>query len=1262
MSATNNSIDSEAVRVAVEDIRVGNGRPRPGRSHSDRRRFNPINITFEISLNNYANNMPFTGYGDHSFTQLDSSVGSFGFYFNNPNSHMVSVLEEVDLESGQLGATRHNNISSNIYDRKQCRICHMNVEDDGDVNNDDESVMEDSEEVMKLGCNCKGDMGTAHQRCAVTWFRIKGNSFKSKEDLTMKISNSVFVTNFPDHFTAQDLLEVRFQRESRVSSAQQSKGKEGFSNSSFASVLKIGSQNPKTAYDPSPAIVLDDSCFLDKDMLCSLMGKIKDINALSNLYALLANEGFDKVNLMYLGGFWVLIDMGSTTSKEKMCKHVGVASWFYELLPANDSFVSEDRLGSLSEVEDEEDSSLPYKKLYIRVKELEAWSPDFNNYMSDNDTEEDESDDEKTDQGSGKIGTNCEIDKENEVDHVSESSYMNVNGVASENNGKSQDSKNTSKDPFGIYNILNRKPDNRDSKSVDPIIPPGFTPVDENENVRDTSGDSINQPMEDLQTNKEGLSSLKSGNHHILNLKPGGSILEVMESLVEIGQTMGYNMEGCVKILRPSLEINRKHKVNFVAIQETKMEDIGLFTVKALWGSFSYDFPFSPFVGSSGGILCVWDPNMFIKDSVSISDSFLAIRGDFNEVRTEQERFGTVFNALGANAFNQFIASAEGLILVFPSLSSICLDRHLSDHRPILMRELVVDYGPTPFRIFNSWFSKLGFDILVEDTWNDSTFVETNYISLLKKKFQALNSAIKSWSKEEKHHSNVANSSTMIRLVDLDRLFIKKAKIRWSIEGDENSKYFHGILNKKRSQLVIRGVLVEGDWIDEPALVKNEFLNHFTNRFSNPNSPKIYLGSQMLKNLTLEQVEDLVRSVTYDEIKRAIWDCGTNKSLGPDGFTFDFIRRYWKTIDKDVVKAMEEFFVSSNFPPGSNASFITLIPKTQILDGPFILNELISWCKSKKTKAMIFKVDFEKAFDSVRWDFLVNILNKFGFGAKWRGLKQGDPLSHCLFILIMESLHLSFNHILNVGLFKGIQIDNSLTLSHLFYVDDVVFIGKWDKSNCITIVNMLKCFFLASGLKINIHKSKLMGIVIPYEEVILAANFIRCSTLTMPFNYLGVKVGAHSSRSSSWEENFFNGVDNKERKLSMTGWKKVLASKNKGSLGSLSRNSPWSDNIKEVAFLSLKGINFLSYVKKKVGNGEHTCFWEDVWLDDHPLKLDGIEEEKYLLLVEKVASMILSNSNDRWTWSLASSGEFSVKSARIHIDDILLPSVGSVTR
>ncbi|GJT51782.1 RNA-directed DNA polymerase, eukaryota, reverse transcriptase zinc-binding domain protein [Tanacetum coccineum] len=162
-------------------------------------------------------------------------------------------------------------------------------------------------------------------------------------------------------------------------------------------------------------------------------------------------------------------------------------------------------------------------------------------------------------------------------------------------------------------------------------------------------------------------------------------------------------------------------------------------------------------------------------------------------------------------------------------------------------------------------------------------------------------------------------------------------------------------------------------------------------------------------------------------------DCGSDKSPGPDGFTFGFYRRYWDTIEKDVVDAVSYFFSVGMFPKGGNASFIALIPKMQdakvvenyrpisligsvykiiakilanhlvgvlgdlihevqsafianrqILDGPFILDELIHWCKSKKKQSMIFKVDFEKAYDSVRWDYLDDVLNKFGFGSKWR--------------------------------------------------------------------------------------------------------------------------------------------------------------------------------------------------------------------------------------------------------------------------------------
>ncbi|GJY51181.1 hypothetical protein Tco_0442028 [Tanacetum coccineum] len=97
--------------------------------------------------------------------------------------------------------------------------------------------------------------------------------------------------------------------------------------------------------DSSPAIVMDDSCIVDNDLSCSLMGKIKDINALSNIYVIFADEGFDNVNISYLGGFWILIEACSVAYlKRKLLNHEGLASWFSELCIADPSFVSEDRL------------------------------------------------------------------------------------------------------------------------------------------------------------------------------------------------------------------------------------------------------------------------------------------------------------------------------------------------------------------------------------------------------------------------------------------------------------------------------------------------------------------------------------------------------------------------------------------------------------------------------------------------------------------------------------------------------------------------------------------------------------------------------------------------------------------------------------------------------------------------------------------------------------------------------------------------------
>ncbi|GKA34947.1 RNA-directed DNA polymerase, eukaryota [Tanacetum coccineum] len=415
------------------------------------------------------------------------------------------------------------------------------------------------------------------------------------------------------------------------------------------------------------------------------------------------------------------------------------------------------------------------------------------------------------------------------------------------------------------------------------------------------------------------------------------------------------------------------------------MESIELFSVKMCWGNFAFDYVHSDSVGNSGGILCVWDPRYFKKNNVTVLDYFIMIRGiwvpsgknlliisvyapqelsdkkmlwdylslaisnwkgevvvmgDFNEVRTNSERFGSVFNVQGATTFNMFISNAgleevplggcsftwcyksttkmskldrfiilESLMSSFSNISALTLDRYLSDHRPILLREINYDYGPIPFRLFHYWFEMEGFDKLIEDTCNEAPMDDSNAMNNVMKKLKYLKDKIQ-------------------ELAELDAILDKgEGNDDVAIEGDENSKYYNGILNKKRSQLSIRGILVEGSWIDSPNIVKNEFLSHFKKRFDKPQQRRTHINMTFPHMITSDQNADLESDVTREEIKRAVWDCGIDKSPGLDGFTFGFYRRLWNVIEKDVVKVMRFFFNYGSFPKGGNSSFIALIPK-----------------------------------------------------------------------------------------------------------------------------------------------------------------------------------------------------------------------------------------------------------------------------------------------------------------------------------------------
>lgn len=84
-------------------------------------------------------------------------------------------------------------------------------------------------------------------------------------------------------------------------------------------------------------------------------------------------------------------------------------------------------------------------------------------------------------------------------------------------------------------------------------------------------------------------------------------------------------------------------------------------------------------------------------------------------------------------------------------------------------------------------------------------------------------------------------------------------------------------------------------------------------------------------------------------------------------------------------------------------------------------------------------------------------------------------------------------------------------MSHLQFADDSLFLGEWLTSKAVNLMAMLEIFGEASGLKINLQKSRLFGVGVSEDINRLAARIL-CAATSLPFVYLGLLVGANMKR------------------------------------------------------------------------------------------------------------------------------------------------------
>jgi len=208
---------------------------------------------------------------------------------------------------------------------------------------------------------------------------------------------------------------------------------------------------------------------------------------------------------------------------------------------------------------------------------------------------------------------------------------------------------------------------------------------------------------------------------------------------------------------------------------------------------------------------------------------------------------------------------------------------------------------------------------------------------------------------------------------------------------------------------MVNGTIVEGV---NP--VRQVVFMHFQNHFLSSPGPQPSVGNLQFRRLSFMEMGTLTKPFSVDEVKTTVWDCDSFKSPGPDGINFGFIKNFWNEMKEDIVRFTSEFHRNGKLSKGINSTVISLIPKVaspqslhdfrpislvsnlykilakilanrlrqvigsvvsevqsafvknrQILDGYLIANEVVDEARKLSKYLLMFKVDFEKAYDSV---------------------------------------------------------------------------------------------------------------------------------------------------------------------------------------------------------------------------------------------------------------------------------------------------------
>ncbi|XP_010489852.1 PREDICTED: uncharacterized protein LOC104767537 [Camelina sativa] len=483
------------------------------------------------------------------------------------------------------------------------------------------------------------------------------------------------------------------------------------------------------------------------------------------------------------------------------------------------------------------------------------------------------------------------------------------------------------------------------------------------------------------------------------------------------------------------------------------------------------------------------------------------------------------------------VLANESWSLCFPSSYDVFGAPDFSDHAVCgVIPSSTGEKIKRPFKFFNfflqntDFIQEIGMHWLSLNVTGSAMYRVSKKLKILKKKLEA-----------QRKWSILAKAE--------ESFLCQRSRVTWMREGDGNMAYFHRMVEKKTLQCLCRAIWSSFCPINAHKIRSLIWRNLFQTK-----------RSKQLFSRSLE-----IRQVAQTAILR------------------NFFVGCWNYIGAEVTEAVAEFFQSGRLLEQGNATSLILIPKitnaTQPSDfrpisclntvykviakllatrlqsllvhvisssqSAFLLGRLLAenvllateivhvYNKSNIDPSAMLKVDLRKAFDSVRWDFILSVMkaiaspDKFinwihqciatpsfsvsvngasgGFFKSSKGLRQGDPLSPYLFVLAMEVFSKLLQSRFDAGYIHYHPQTSDLSLSHLMFANDIMIFFDGGSSSLHGVVEALDDFTSWSGLKVNRDKSHLFlaGVVQYEKDTMLRYDF---PIGTLPIRYLGLPL------------------------------------------------------------------------------------------------------------------------------------------------------------